>query len=330
MQRHTLQSVSPGGSVRTHEYETVITPPGETADARARRKTANRNRLLRARKALAKLVEAPPAVSTPLPAELPDAPAPSPATLPAASAPRKRRTRLPGIRSESKLDKLSLMDQASALMEAEAEDYDVDNGEAFGSGGWYDDCFDAECERRQREAEQQLEQRAADADRQLRSRSAHGQRGHGHERLSQLEDLLSHDAWEPVNRRALLWRELHLLLESDPFLRSHLVVPADIETSTEYSEPVPCVLCCSKLRDGAYDYVSGEWWCERCTARVRRRSESGGSIGTQRGRGARSMSDGCARRPAAIATTRATCASWARPCSGMIPCVGHHCRSRRR
>ena len=63
-ERHTLQLRSPGGRVRTAEYETILTPAGETANDRADRKRNNRNRALRARKSLAKMpavAESPPA-----------------------------------------------------------------------------------------------------------------------------------------------------------------------------------------------------------------------------------------------------------------------------
>ena len=71
-EQHTLQARSPGGSVRTHEYQTLLTPSGEAAYDRAARLAANRNRRLRARKIMVKLLpvtEMPPA-SAPVVAEV--------------------------------------------------------------------------------------------------------------------------------------------------------------------------------------------------------------------------------------------------------------------
>ena len=45
-ERHTLQLRSPGGRVRTTEYETILMPSDETANDRADRKRNNRNRAL--------------------------------------------------------------------------------------------------------------------------------------------------------------------------------------------------------------------------------------------------------------------------------------------
>ena len=246
--------MSPGGSVR---YERVMTPQGEQVNERAKRMTVNRNRLLRARKAYSKaLANISPSESATSPAQPPVELAQSPATLPTASAPhriKRTRTRLPSIRSGSKLAKMSLMEQASAMMEAEAEDYDIDDADAGGwcDDGWYDERLHHE--------------QLAEADLELRCQGKHELPGHGHERLAQLEDLLSHDAWQPVDGRALLWREHRELLAADPLLHSHLTAPADIEDSADYWEPAPCALCGSKLRDGAYDFDSGQWWCDRCT-----------------------------------------------------------------
>ena len=46
--------------------------------------------------------------------------------------------------------------------------------------------------------------------------------------------------------------------------------PADIEGTAEYWEPPPCKLCGSKLlpgRDGSYDFVAREFWCDWCAER---------------------------------------------------------------
>ena len=257
LEQHTLQATSPGGRVREHRYETLRTPDGETAGDRANRKKNNRNRALRARKALEKKLtqDTPPAAA---PAAAPE--------LPAATE-RKKRTRvlLPGVRPGSKLAKLSIYEQASAMMEAEALDCDADElldgdgggGGSWGMGGWWQDPWEEnEIERLRREA-------AATADRELRARATRELRGHGSERLAELEELLSHDAWQPVAGRGALWREHRLLLEADPLLRSHLAAPLDVEESATYWEPPPCALCGSLL-DGAFDFSSGDFWCEPC------------------------------------------------------------------
>ena len=257
LEQHTLQATSPGGRVREHQYETLRTPDGETASDRANRKKNNRNRALRARKALEKKLteDPPPAAALAAPPELP------------AVTERKKRTRLllPGVRRGSKLAKLSIFEQASVMMEAEALDCDEDelldgdggDGGSCGMGGWWQDPWEeSETERLRREA-------AATADRELRVRATHELRGHGSERLAELEELLSHDAWQPVAGRGALWREHRLLLEADPLLRSHLAAPLDVEESATYWEPPPCALCGSLL-DGAFDFSSGDFWCEPC------------------------------------------------------------------
>jgi len=48
-------------------------------------------------------------------------------------------------------------------------------------------------------------------------------------RLAQLEQLLSHDEWEPVEGRVQLWAELEQLLKAKPELKTYLKVPAAIE-----------------------------------------------------------------------------------------------------
>ena len=52
----------------------------------------------------------------------------------------------------------------------------------------------------------------------------------GAARLTQLEDELSHDQWDPVPGRESLWAELKVLLCDYPELRTYLVPPEDMET----------------------------------------------------------------------------------------------------
>ena len=250
--KRSLEYESPGGHMHKHEYSTLGTPADESVDERAGRKHSNRNRELRARKAFEKMQLA----SSTEPEE-PSRGAAAAASTPQSAQRPRRRVVLPG--STPRLRKLHLVEQVSLLMEAEAEDCDVDD--LVG-----DVCHDPkEEELMQREAEKLLTRRATAADIELRVKSAkHETRGHGNERLSELESLLAHDAWEQVDDRASLWREHRLLLESDYRLRSCLSVPADIEESAAFWEPVPCALCGSKLRDGRWSYGCGEWWCERC------------------------------------------------------------------
>jgi len=153
LEQHTLQATSPGGRVREHQYETLRTPDGETASDRANRKKNNRNRALRARKALEKkLTEDPPPVAA----------LAAPPELPAVTE-RKKRTRLllPGVRRGIKLAKLSIFEQASVMMEAEALDCDEDelldgdggDGGSCGMGGWWQDPWEqSETERLRRSA----------------------------------------------------------------------------------------------------------------------------------------------------------------------------------
>ena len=51
--------------------------------------------------------------------------------------------------------------------------------------------------------------------------------GHGHPRLAELEELLSHDVWEPTPERNALWAELEDLLGKHPELRTYLVPPEE-------------------------------------------------------------------------------------------------------
>jgi len=75
--------------------------------------------------------------------------------------------------------------------------------------------------------------------------------------------LLSHDAWEPVVGREMLWREHRLLLLAQPLLRSYLAPPADISESAAYWESPPCALCGRAVWP---DSASGCYmhWCDRC------------------------------------------------------------------
>ena len=131
--------------------------------------------------------------------------------------------------------------------------------------------------------ERQLQAQGDEADLDRRLQATHATRGHGDARLSELEELLSHDEWEPVEGRVALWRELRLLLESDDLLHSFLVAPADIEGTAEYWEPPPCKLCGSRLlpgRDGSFDFVAREFWCDWCADReTAARPTGGGAVG---------------------------------------------------
>ncbi|MGZ0214251.1 MAG: hypothetical protein ACKVI4_17365, partial [Actinomycetales bacterium] len=49
--------------------------------------------------------------------------------------------------------------------------------------------------------------------------------GCGDARLAELEELLSHDQWYPVDDREALWSELEQLLKARPDLRTHLHIP---------------------------------------------------------------------------------------------------------
>ena len=48
-------------------------------------------------------------------------------------------------------------------------------------------------------------------------------------RLAELEELLSHDEWEPVAGRDSLWSEVAELLCLSPNLRTCLTLPADVD-----------------------------------------------------------------------------------------------------
>lgn len=54
--------------------------------------------------------------------------------------------------------------------------------------------------------------------------------GHGDTRLAQLEQLLSHDLWEPAPEHDALWAELKCLLSARPWLHTYLVPPEEDET----------------------------------------------------------------------------------------------------
>lgn len=56
--------------------------------------------------------------------------------------------------------------------------------------------------------------------------------GDGHARLAALEELLSHDAYEPVRGRVALWAEVVAILAAEPALRTTLQVPAGAEDGT--------------------------------------------------------------------------------------------------
>ena len=56
--------------------------------------------------------------------------------------------------------------------------------------------------------------------------------GHGSSWLAELEELLSHDEWEPVDGREALWNEVRALLAGRPQLRTYLSLPPEYETCT--------------------------------------------------------------------------------------------------
>ena len=58
------------------------------------------------------------------------------------------------------------------------------------------------------------------------------------QRLRELENLLSHDQWDFVEGRDVLWREVADILRTNPLLRTTLVVPAD-EQQKDYNRVHP-------------------------------------------------------------------------------------------
>ena len=54
------------------------------------------------------------------------------------------------------------------------------------------------------------------------------------QRLRTLEDILSHDQWEPVEGRDVLWQEVVALLAANPLLRTTLIVPAKPEEVVDW------------------------------------------------------------------------------------------------
>ena len=125
----------------------------------------------------------------------------------------------------SKLAKLSLLEQSAALDLADWIGFETDEVDEA-CGGGLGSTWDPERDRA-----------AAASDRTSCSpwaQAANELRGHGSERLAQLEDLLSHEEWEPINGRVAFWRELRLLLEANPLLHSHLVPPTSVEQIAAY------------------------------------------------------------------------------------------------
>ena len=108
----TLEAASPGGRVRKRAYDVATTPPDESAADRAKRKSANRNSALRARKALAQMLteEPPPSTAPPVALDL----------VPPSTDQKRSRRQLPGVRRGSKLAKKSLLEQSAALDLADA------------------------------------------------------------------------------------------------------------------------------------------------------------------------------------------------------------------
>ena len=54
------------------------------------------------------------------------------------------------------------------------------------------------------------------------------------QRLRTLEDILSHDQWDPVAGRDVLWQEVAALLAANPLLRTTLIVPAKPEEVVDW------------------------------------------------------------------------------------------------
>ena len=118
-----LEAASPGGRVRKRAYDVATTPPDESAADRAKRKSANRNSALRARKALAQMLteEPPPATAPPVALEL----------VPPSTDQKRSRRRMPGVRRGSKLAKKSLLEQSAALDLADAMGCDPDEVDEY-------------------------------------------------------------------------------------------------------------------------------------------------------------------------------------------------------
>ena len=265
----TLEAASPGGRVRKRAYDVATTPPDESAADRAKRKSANRNSALRARKALAQMLteEPPPSTAPPVALDL----------VPPSTDQKRSRRQLPGVRRGSKLAKKSLLEQSAALDLADAMGCDPDEVDEYigdpdevdeyigeDDGGEHMGCSVDDTDTLRDDEHRQV---AAAVDRlntQHTEYDAHELHGHGSERLAQLEVLLSPAAWEPVVGREMLWREHRLLLLAQPLLRSYLVPPADISESAAYWEPPPCALCGRAVWP---DSASGCYMhsCDRCT-----------------------------------------------------------------
>ena len=58
------------------------------------------------------------------------------------------------------------------------------------------------------------------------------QRDGGHTRLAELEELLSHDKYEPIPGRVLLWKEVAAILVANPTLHTTLQVPRGVDEGT--------------------------------------------------------------------------------------------------
>jgi hypothetical protein len=69
------------------------------------------------------------------------------------------------------------------------------------------------------------------------------QPGHGHSRLAELEEILSHDVYDPVQGRDALWAELVTILEAQPGLRTILSPESFGEKAEETEIMIDCFFC---------------------------------------------------------------------------------------
>ena len=65
---------------------------------------------------------------------------------------------------------------------------------------------------------------------------------HGDAEMAQLEESLSHDQWEAVPGRELLWARVVKKLHADPKLRSILVVPTEFDLPDPAAHPHPVLM----------------------------------------------------------------------------------------
>jgi len=142
--------------------------------------------------------------------------------------------------------------------ESEAEE-DEDEGEGEGASD-EDEVAEGEGEAEEDEGEGEGEgasdeDEAVEAEAEAEAETPFGYPyalcGHGHPRLAELEELLSHDVLEPTPERDVLWAELEDLLGKHPELRTYLVPPeehaAGLPSPPPYG-PVPNPLLNSWLK----------------------------------------------------------------------------------